>query len=51
MLNQFGVSTNEIYQEDCLKVAVLNRSTKKAKTAPFAELPVHSLLSAESVNK
>ena len=30
MLEQFGVSTNEIYQEDFLKVAVLNRSTKGA---------------------
>ena len=32
MLKQFGVSTNEIYQEDFLKVAVLNPSTKAAMT-------------------
>ena len=30
MLIKFGVSTNEIYQEDFFKVAVLNRSTKGA---------------------
>ena len=30
MLKQFGVSTNEIYQEDFLKVAILNGSTKGA---------------------
>ena len=30
MLEQFGVSTNEIYQKDFLKLAVLNRSTKGA---------------------
>ena len=30
MLKQFGVSTNEIYQEGFLKVPVLNRSTKEA---------------------
>ena len=30
MLKQFGVSTNEIYQEGFLKVPVLNRSTKGA---------------------
>ena len=28
MLKQFGVSTNEIYQEGFLKVPVLNRSTE-----------------------
>ena len=31
MLKQFGVSTDEICQEDFLKVAVLTRSTKGAK--------------------
>ena len=31
MLKQFGVSSNEIYLEGFLKVAVLNRSTKGAK--------------------
>ena len=30
MLKQFGVSTNEIYQEDFLKVALSNPSTKAA---------------------
>ena len=35
MIKQFGVSTNEIYQEDFLKVAVLNRSTKAAMTGSF----------------
>ena len=30
MLKQFGVSLNEIYQKDFLKVVVLNRSTKGA---------------------
>ena len=35
MLKQFGVSTNEIYQKDFLKVAVLNYSTKGAKTSFF----------------
>ena len=42
MLKQFGVSTNEIYQEGFLKVPVLNRSMKGAM------VPVHSFLSAES---
>ena len=32
MIKQFGVSTNKIYQEDFLKVAVLNPSTKAAMT-------------------
>ena len=31
----FGVSTNEIYQEDFLQVALLNRSTKGAKISSF----------------
>ena len=39
MLKQFGVSTNEIYQEDFLKVAVLNRSTKGAKISSFRRAP------------
>ena len=51
MLKQFGVSTNEICKEDFLKVAVLNRSTKGAKSASFVEHPVHKLVSAESKQK
>ena len=54
MFKQFGVSTNEIYQEGFLKVHVLKRSTKGAtlrkeqRPAPFVEHPAHGLLSAES---
>ena len=48
MLTQFGVSTNESYQESFLKVPLLNRSTKGATAAPFLDYPVHSVLSAES---
>ena len=51
MLKQFGVSTNEIYQEDFLKVAAWNRSRKEQRSAPFVEHPVHSLLSVESEQK
>ena len=32
---QYEVSTNEIYQEDFLKVPALNRSTKGAKIDSF----------------
>ena len=39
MLKQFGVSTNEIYQEGFLKVAVLNRSTKGAMVSSFRRAP------------
>ena len=35
MIKQYGVSTNEIYQEDFLKVAVLKRSTKGANIGSF----------------
>ena len=35
MLTQFGVSTNEIYQEDFLIVAILNLSMKAAMTEFF----------------
>ena len=35
MLEQFGVSPNQIYQEDFLQVAVLNRSTKGATISSF----------------
>ena len=35
MLQQFGVMANGIYQEDFLKVAALNRSTKGAMTSSF----------------
>ena len=35
MLKQFGVSTNEIYQEAFLKVAVINHSTKAAMIGSF----------------
>ena len=51
MLQQFGVSTNEIYQEVFLKVPVLNRTTNGARAAPFLEHPVHSVLLAESKQK
>ena len=46
MLKQIGISTNEIYLYDSLKVTVLNRSTKEAKISSF-----HSLPSAESEQK
>ena len=39
ILKRFGVITNEIYQEDFLKVAVLNRSTKGAKISSFRRAP------------
>ena len=39
MLKQFGVSTNEIYKEDFLKVAALNRFTKGAKISSFCSVP------------
>ena len=51
MLQQFGVSTNEIYQEVFLKVPVLNRTTNGARAAPFLDTPVFSLLSPESGQK
>ena len=35
ILKQFGVSTNEIYQYDFLKVNVLNHSTKGEKIRSF----------------
>ena len=39
MLQQFRVSTNEIYYEAFLKVPVLNGCTIGATTAPFLEHP------------
>ena len=39
MLKQFGVSTNESYQEGFLKVPVLNRSTKEAIVSSFRRAP------------
>ena len=50
MLKQFGVSTNESYQEAFLKVLVLNDSTKGATAAPFLEHPVQSVLSVTGAN-
>ena len=47
MLKQFGLSPNEIYQEDFLKVPVLNLYER---SNPVGH-PVHSLLSAESKYK
>ena len=51
MVKQFGISTNKIYQEEYLKVAVLNRSTKGATIRSFGRAPSHSLPSAESQQK
>ena len=51
MLQQFGVSTNEICQEAFLKVAVLSSPKKVTNIIPFVEQTVHSLLSAESQQK
>ena len=48
MLKQSGVSTNKIYQEVFLKVAVLNHSTKGATIRSFGRHAAHSLLLAES---
>ena len=48
MLKQFGVSTNETYQEGFLKVLVLKHSKKGGTPVPFLEHPVHSVLSAVS---
>ena len=48
MLQEFGIRANEIYQQDFLKVADLNRSTKEQWPAPFVEQAFHGLLSAES---
>ena len=39
MLKQFGVSTNEIYQEVFFRVPVLNRSTKGATISSFRRAP------------
>ena len=39
MLKQFEVSINEIYQEDFLKVTVLNYSTKGATIRSFRKAP------------
>ena len=39
MLKQYGVSTNEIYHEALLEVAILNRSTKGAKISSFRRAP------------
>ena len=39
MLKQFGVSTNEIYQEAFFRVPVLNRSTKGATISSFRRAP------------
>ena len=39
MLKLYGVRTNEIYQEDFLKVAVLNCSTKGAMISSFHRAP------------
>ena len=39
MLKQFGVSPNEIYQEDFLQVALLNRPTKGAMVSSFRKAP------------
>ena len=36
---QIGLSANEIYEHDFLKVAVLNRSTKGAKISSFHRAP------------
>ena len=35
MVKQIALSANGIYQQDFLKVAVLNRSTKGAMTGSF----------------
>ena len=35
MLKEFGLSPNEVYQEDFVHVVVLNRSTKGAKISSF----------------
>ena len=51
MVEQCGVSTNEICQEGFLKAPVLNHSTKGAAAAAFLEHPVHSILSALSEQK
>ena len=39
ILKQFGVSTNDIYQEDFLKVAALNGSAKEEKISSFRRAP------------
>ena len=46
MLKQFGVSANETYQLDFLKIANLNCLRKEQRPAPFVEHSVHSPLSA-----
>ena len=45
MFQQIAVNANEIHQEDFLKVAVLNRSTKEAMTGSFhrAHFPYPSI--------
>ena len=39
MLKQYGVRTNEIYQEGFLKVPALNRPTKGAKIGSIRRAP------------
>ena len=46
MLKQFGVSANETYQLDFLKIANLNCLRKEQRPAPFVEHSVYSPLSA-----
>ena len=51
MLKQFGINTNEIYQECFLKIPVLNQSTKRATATTFLEHPFHSVLLPETEQK
>ena len=51
MFQQVAVSTNKIHEEEFLKVAVLNRSTKGAMTYSFRREYIYSLISAENEQK
>ena len=48
MVQKVIVGTNKNHQEDFLKVAVLNRFTKRAISGFFVENTFHSFQSAES---
>ena len=51
MLNQFGVTTNKIYEKDFFKDLFQTTLRKEQRSAPFVEHALHSLLSAESREK
>ena len=51
MLKPYGVRTNEIYEEDFLKVAVLNCSTKGAMISSFHRAPCFIVFYQQKASK